>query len=120
MYGYISSQHTSYSQSLALCSRRKRKKRVVFKFLKLFFFCCESVLRKRVIYKKKKMGSKEEKKIRGKVVLMKSNVLGFNDFEASFVDRLYEFVGKRVSLQLLTSSLNAHPCKSLSLSSLYV
>ena len=44
-----------------------------------------------------------KKKIKGTVVLMKKNVLDFNDFTASVVDRLDEFLGKKVSLQLISS-----------------
>lgn len=47
-------------------------------------------------------------RVKGTVVLMKKNVLDFNDFSASFLDRLHEFVGKRVSLQLV-SSVNVDP-----------
>lgn len=42
-------------------------------------------------------------RVKGTVVLMKKNVLDFNDFSASFLDRLHEFVGKRVSLQLISA-----------------
>lgn len=49
-----------------------------------------------------------KKKIKGRVVLMKKNVLDFNDFSASVVDRLDEFLGRKVSLQLI-SSVNADP-----------
>ncbi|KAL3516082.1 hypothetical protein ACH5RR_022984 [Cinchona calisaya] len=42
-------------------------------------------------------------KIKGTVVLMKKYVLDFNDFNASVVDRLDEFLGKKVSLQLISS-----------------
>lgn len=49
-------------------------------------------------------------KIRGTVVLMKKNVLDFNDLSASFLDRLHEFVGKGVSLQLI-SAVNVDPGK---------
>ncbi|KAG2395137.1 linoleate 9S-lipoxygenase [Vigna angularis] len=43
-------------------------------------------------------------RMRGRVVLMKKNVLDFNDLSASLLDRLHEFVGKRVSLQLISAS----------------
>lgn len=49
-----------------------------------------------------------KKKIKGRVVLMKKNVLDLNDFSASVVDRLDEFLGRKVSLQLI-SSVNADP-----------
>lgn len=47
-------------------------------------------------------------KIEGSVVLMKKTVLEFNDFNASFLDRLKEFLGKRVSLQLI-SAIDSEP-----------
>ena len=47
-------------------------------------------------------------RIRGTVVLMKKNVLDFNDFTASLLDRAHEVVGKRVSLQLI-SAVNVDP-----------
>ncbi|XP_023546456.1 probable linoleate 9S-lipoxygenase 5 [Cucurbita pepo subsp. pepo] len=50
----------------------------------------------------------KEKKIKGEVVLMKSNVLDFNDFNASFLDRLHEFLGQRVSLQLVSAVHGDH------------
>ena len=43
------------------------------------------------------------KRIKGTVVLMKKNVLDFNDFSASFLDRVHEFLGRGVSLQLISS-----------------
>lgn len=47
-------------------------------------------------------------KIRGTVVLMKKNVLDFNDFNASILDRFHELVGRGVSLQLV-SAVHADP-----------
>jgi hypothetical protein len=48
------------------------------------------------------------KKIKGTVVLMKKNVLDFNDFNASVLDRVHEFLGQGVSLQLV-SAVNSDP-----------
>ncbi|KAK1583692.1 hypothetical protein Q3G72_026153 [Acer saccharum] len=45
-------------------------------------------------------GTKE--KVQGTVVLMKKNVLDFNDFPASLLDDVHELVGQRVSMQLRT------------------
>nr|XP_043625443.1 probable linoleate 9S-lipoxygenase 5 [Erigeron canadensis] len=45
-----------------------------------------------------------KKMITGTVVLMKKNVLDVNDFGASFLDRVYELFGKRVSIQLISST----------------
>ncbi|XP_021897181.1 linoleate 9S-lipoxygenase 5, chloroplastic-like [Carica papaya] len=44
--------------------------------------------------------------IKGTVVLMKKNTLDFHDVKASFLDRVHELLGKRVSLQLISSD---HP-----------
>ncbi|VVA33122.1 PREDICTED: linoleate 9S-lipoxygenase [Prunus dulcis] len=52
----------------------------------------------------------EGKKIKGRVVLMKNNVLDLNDLTASVLDRVGELVGKAVSLQLI-SSVNGDPEK---------
>lgn len=48
-------------------------------------------------------GDGECKKIKGSVVLMKKNVLDFNDVHASVLDRLHELLGHGVSLQLISS-----------------
>ncbi|CAK8544657.1 unnamed protein product [Lathyrus sativus] len=50
------------------------------------------------------LGSHDEnkKKMRGKVVLMKKNVLDFNDFSDSIIDNIHELLGKKVSLQLVS------------------
>ncbi|KAL5566066.1 hypothetical protein UlMin_029230 [Ulmus minor] len=42
-------------------------------------------------------------KIKGTVVLMKKNVLDFNDFNASLLDRIHEFLGQGVELRLVSS-----------------
>ncbi|KAK9137304.1 hypothetical protein Sjap_007898 [Stephania japonica] len=44
-------------------------------------------------------------KIEGKVVLMKKNVLDFNDLKSSVLDRVYELIGKGVSLQLIKNEM---------------
>ncbi|KAL6278607.1 hypothetical protein ACE6H2_022208 [Prunus campanulata] len=49
-----------------------------------------------------------DKKIKGRVVLMKKNVLELNDLKASFLDRVHELWGQVVSLQLI-SSVNGDP-----------
>lgn len=48
------------------------------------------------------------KKVKGTIVLMKKNVLDFNDVNASLLDGVLEFLGKRVSLQLI-SAVHADP-----------
>ncbi|XP_038721220.1 probable linoleate 9S-lipoxygenase 5 isoform X2 [Tripterygium wilfordii] len=45
-----------------------------------------------------------KKKIRGTVVLMKKNVLDFNDVKASLFDRVHELLGKGVSMQLISAN----------------
>ncbi|KAF6135085.1 hypothetical protein GIB67_040396 [Kingdonia uniflora] len=52
------------------------------------------------------------KKIKGSVVLMKKNVLDFNDINASVLDRIHELLGKGVSLQLI-SAVNGDPANGL-------
>ncbi|KAG6702138.1 hypothetical protein I3843_07G018100 [Carya illinoinensis] len=53
----------------------------------------------------------DKKKIEGKVVLMKKNVLDFNDFNASILDRVHELLGQKVSLQLI-SAVNGDPTEN--------
>ena len=55
----------------------------------------------------------KKRKIKGTVVLMKKNVLDFNDFHASFLDRVHELLGQGVSLQLI-SAVNVDPGELLS------
>ncbi|GAB4855547.1 hypothetical protein Ancab_024167 [Ancistrocladus abbreviatus] len=50
-------------------------------------------------------------KISGTVVLMKKNVLDFNDFHAGVLDRVHELLGKKVSLQLV-SAVNGDPANN--------
>ncbi|PSS10133.1 Linoleate 9S-lipoxygenase [Actinidia chinensis var. chinensis] len=50
----------------------------------------------------------ESREIKGTVVLMKKNVLDFNDFNASIRDRVAELLGQKVSLQLI-SAVHADP-----------
>ncbi|XP_027107692.1 probable linoleate 9S-lipoxygenase 5 [Coffea arabica] len=59
-----------------------------------------------------KHGEGNKKKIKGTVVLMKKNVLDFTDFNASIADEVHELLGKKVSLQLV-SSVNGDPEKGL-------
>jgi hypothetical protein len=55
----------------------------------------------------------KKRKIKGTVVLMKKNVLDFNDFHALFLDRVHELLGQGVSLQLI-SAVNVDPGELLS------
>lgn len=50
-------------------------------------------------------GGRNAAKVKGTVVLMKKNVLDFNDFNASFLDRLHEFLGNKVTLRLISSDV---------------
>ncbi|XP_057959550.1 probable linoleate 9S-lipoxygenase 5 isoform X2 [Malania oleifera] len=54
--------------------------------------------------KKLKNSADASRKIKGTVVLMKKNVLDFNDLGASFLDRVQEFLGKGVSLQFISAN----------------
>ncbi|RWW56801.1 hypothetical protein BHE74_00036453 [Ensete ventricosum] len=49
--------------------------------------------------------TKSSATVRGSVMLMKKNVLDFNDFNASLLDGLHEFLGKGVSLQLVSATV---------------
>ena len=42
--------------------------------------------------------------IKGRVVLMKKNVMDLNDSKASLIDSFYELMGKQVSLQLISAT----------------
>lgn len=57
-------------------------------------------------------GENDKKKIEGTVVLMKKNVLDFNDFNASVLDRVHELLGQGVSLQLV-SAVHGDPANGL-------
>ncbi|KAL6324157.1 hypothetical protein AAG906_006428 [Vitis piasezkii] len=57
-------------------------------------------------------GENDKKKIEGTVVLMKKNVLDFNDFNASVLDRVHELFGQGVSLQLV-SAVHGDPANGL-------
>lgn len=48
-------------------------------------------------------------KVEGMVVLMKKNVLDFNDFNATVLDGVHEMLGKHVTLQLVSSVTAEHP-----------
>ncbi|MCE0481753.1 hypothetical protein HAX54_039748 [Datura stramonium] len=49
------------------------------------------------------IGKDDGKKVKGRVVLMKKNVLDFTDINASVVDEVLEFLGRKVSFQLISS-----------------
>ncbi|XP_049414211.1 probable linoleate 9S-lipoxygenase 5 isoform X1 [Solanum stenotomum] len=49
------------------------------------------------------------KKVKGKVVLMKKNVLDFTDIKAAVVDEVVELLGEKVSFQLISSSVFDDP-----------
>lgn len=56
-----------------------------------------------------------KKKIKGTVVLMKKNVLDLNDFGASFLDRVYELFGKRISIKLISKDYFEDSCQFISI-----
>lgn len=51
-------------------------------------------------------GKDDGEKVKGTVVLMKKNVLDFTDVTASIVDGALEFLGRRVSFQLISNSVH--------------
>lgn len=58
-------------------------------------------------------GGKNTAKVEGRVVLMKKNVLDFNDFTSSVLDGIHELLGQGVSLRLI-SAVNGDPRESIS------
>ncbi|KAI3752466.1 hypothetical protein L2E82_24499 [Cichorium intybus] len=53
------------------------------------------------------LGEKRESKktiVKGKVVLMKKNLLDFNDLGASVLDRAHEFFGQHITIQFISAS----------------
>ncbi|KAJ9182091.1 hypothetical protein P3X46_006120 [Hevea brasiliensis] len=62
---------------------------------------------------KEKETAEKKWKIKGKVVLMKKNILDVNDIKASFLDWLHELFDKRVSLQFISDAHNDHSANDL-------
>lgn len=58
-------------------------------------------------------GGLKNAQLKGSVVLMRKNVLDFNDFGATVVDGITEFLGRGVTCQLISStfvdSSESHP-----------
>lgn len=52
----------------------------------------------------KKAAAPPPVKLNATVVLVKKNVLGFNDFNASLLDNVDEFLGKRVCFHLVSAT----------------
>jgi linoleate 9S-lipoxygenase len=50
-------------------------------------------------------GANKHARLKGTVVLMRKNVLDLNDFGATVVDSISEFLGKGVTCQLISSTL---------------
>lgn len=50
-------------------------------------------------------GKDDGKRVKGKVVLMKKNVLDFTGIMAAVVDDVAELLGEKVSFQLISSSV---------------
>ncbi|CAK9314964.1 unnamed protein product, partial [Citrullus colocynthis] len=55
------------------------------------------------ISKLKSRGKREVQKITGKVVLLRSNSLDYNEIQSSVPDNISEFWGAKVSFQLISS-----------------
>jgi linoleate 9S-lipoxygenase len=57
-------------------------------------------------------GANKNARLKGTVVLMRKNVLDLNDFGATVIDGISEFLGKGVTCQLISSTLvdsSKHP-----------
>jgi linoleate 9S-lipoxygenase len=57
-------------------------------------------------------GGSKNAQLKGTVVLMRKNVLDLNDFGATVIDGISEFLGKGVTCQLISSTLvdpSEHP-----------
>ncbi|KAL7584286.1 hypothetical protein Lser_V15G44880 [Lactuca serriola] len=66
--------------------------------------CMDNLFRK---FAKLVFGEKHESKkiiVKGKVVLMKKNLLDFNDLGASVLDRAHEFFGQHISIQFVSAT----------------
>ena len=50
-------------------------------------------------------GANRNGRLKGTVVLMRKNVLDLNDFGATIIDGLSEFLGKGVTCQLISSTI---------------
>ncbi|XP_049351541.1 linoleate 9S-lipoxygenase B isoform X2 [Solanum verrucosum] len=53
------------------------------------------------------VGNNDGEKVKGRVILMKKNVLGFTDISASVVDGVADLLDQKVSIQLISGSVNA-------------
>ncbi|XP_006344622.1 linoleate 9S-lipoxygenase B [Solanum tuberosum] len=53
------------------------------------------------------VGNNDGEKVKGRVILMKKNVLDFTDISASVVDGVADLLGQKVSIQLISGSVNA-------------
>lgn len=53
----------------------------------------------------KKIKESKNAQLKGTVVLMRKNVLDLNDFGASLLDGIGEFLGKGITCQLISSTL---------------
>lgn len=49
-------------------------------------------------------GANKQARLKGTVVLMRKNVLDLNDFGATVIDGITEFLGKGVTCQLISST----------------
>ncbi|KAL3381890.1 hypothetical protein AABB24_001802, partial [Solanum stoloniferum] len=67
------------------------------------------LLKRLIMFLSKIVDAITGKKVKGTVVLMKKNVLDFTDIKASVVDEVVEFLGKKVSFQLISSSVHDDP-----------
>lgn len=52
------------------------------------------------------LGKDDRPKVKGRVILMKKNVLDFINIGASVVDGISDLLGQKVSIQLISGSVN--------------
>jgi linoleate 9S-lipoxygenase len=55
-------------------------------------------------YQERTMEMNYQKGVKGKVVLMKKSLLDFHDIKANVFDRIHEFFGNGVSIQLISAT----------------
>ncbi|XP_049414170.1 probable linoleate 9S-lipoxygenase 5 [Solanum stenotomum] len=55
------------------------------------------------------IGNTDGKNVKGRIILMKKNILDFTDINASVGDEVVDFLGEKVSIQLISGSIRDDP-----------
>ncbi|KAK4739247.1 hypothetical protein R3W88_002944 [Solanum pinnatisectum] len=55
------------------------------------------------------IGKADGKNVKGRIILMKKNFLGFTDINAAVGDEVVDFFGEKVSIQLISGSIHDNP-----------